>query len=202
MLTRGTFTFLILIASQLTLTTGTAVAQTTAVKTASAPSACAMIDTLMQDNDDFSNVLVGVDALLVSKQHRRMWAFMNGNSIKSYHVSIGQNPLGAKEIEGDMKTPEGTYRITSKNPQSKYYKALEISYPEKKDLARARELGASPGGDVMLHGLPVDTPEKRFAIYKNSTTRAWTRGCVAVENEEIDELYPKVSVGTPIVICP
>jgi murein L,D-transpeptidase YafK len=90
------------------------------------------------------------------------------------------------------------YVLDSRNPNSHFYKALHISYPSSKDIAAAKKLGVSPGGDIMLHGLP-----KKFAwLGKAHTLDDWTNGCIAVTNEEMDEIWKLVGLGTPIEIKP
>ncbi len=118
--------------------------------------------------------------------------------IKTYTVAIGQNPVGKKQYEGDKKTPEGNYIIFDKNPNSKYHKNLGISYPNEADKATAKRLGKPPGGDVKIHGCN----NKQTFIGKFQRWSDWTWGCVAVTNDEIDELYEHVSVGTPVTIMP
>lgn len=132
-----------------------------------------------------------VDRIVVNKERREM--LLRGESVlRSYRVSLGRQPLGHKEREGDGRTPEGRYVIDRRNPKSGYHLSLRISYPNPADRARARELGVEPGGDVMIHGL------------KDGVRREddWTQGCIAVTDEEMDEIWGLVREGTPIVINP
>jgi murein L,D-transpeptidase YafK len=142
------------------------------------------------------------DQLIVSKSERTLIAFANSQPIKSYSVALGQQPLGAKTQDGDLKTPEGQYYIEGKNPNSAYYLALQVSYPSTRDKAMAMVNGVKPGGQIMLHGFPVNAQERLFAEERHSTTKDWTQGCVAVTNNEIREIYKRVDVETPILICP
>jgi murein L,D-transpeptidase YafK len=106
--------------------------------------------------------------------------------------------VGPKQIQGDHKTPEGSYVISGKNPGSRFHLSLRISYPNPVDRARAGKLGASPGGDIMIHGLG-----REFAFLGALQWRTdWTDGCVAVTNEEIDEIWRLVPVGTRVEIQP
>jgi murein L,D-transpeptidase YafK len=108
------------------------------------------------------------------------------------------NPTGPKVRQGDHRTPEGSYVLDSRNPNSHFYKAFHISYPNSKDIAAAKKLGANPGGDIMLHGL-----SKEYAfVGKAQGLHDWTDGCIAVSNEEMDEIWTLVRVGTPIEIKP
>jgi murein L,D-transpeptidase YafK len=142
--------------------------------------------------------VAGIDRVVVYKHERRLVLLSQGKEIKQYKVALGGNPIGPKARQGDHRTPEGLYVLDSKNPNSHYYKAFHISYPNSRDVAAARKLGVSPGGDVMLHGLP-----KNYAwVGKSHALHDWTDGCVAVSNQEMDEIWRLVRVGTPIEIRP
>jgi len=139
-----------------------------------------------------------VDRVVVYKHDRKLVLLSRGTQVKSYRVALGGNPTGPKAQRGDHRTPEGSYVLDSRNPNSHFYKAFHISYPSSKDVAAAKKLGVRPGGDIMLHGLP-----KEYArVGKAHTLHDWTDGCIAVTNEEMDELWKLVPVGTPIEIKP
>jgi murein L,D-transpeptidase YafK len=139
-----------------------------------------------------------VDRVVVSKHDRTMVLLAQGKEIKSYRVALGSEPVGPKMRQGDHRTPEGSYVLDSRNANSHFYKAFHISYPGPKDLAAAKSLGAKPGGDIMLHGLP-----KRYEWFgKSQALHDWTDGCIAVSNDEMDEIWKLVRVGTPIEIKP
>jgi murein L,D-transpeptidase YafK len=139
-----------------------------------------------------------VDHVVVYKHDRKLVLLSRGMEVKSYRVALGGNPVGPKTQQGDHRTPEGSYVLDSRNPNSHFYKAFHVSYPNSKDIAAAKKLGFSPGGDIMLHGLP-----KEYAwVGKAHTLHDWTDGCIAVTNEEMDELWKLVPVGTPIEIKP
>lgn len=139
-----------------------------------------------------------IDSLVVLKSKRQLLAFYDGQLLKTYSIALGRQPIGAKEYEGDLKTPEGSYIINDKNPKSTYYKNLGISYPNAKDIAHARKLHRPAGGEIKIHGL------KNYMGLLGKFHRwfDWTLGCIAVQNSEIDELYNAVPVGTPIIIFP
>ena len=138
------------------------------------------------------------DKIVIVKSQRTMTLMKGNKTLKTYKVSLGTVPVGPKQIQGDHKTPEGNYVISGKNPGSRFHLSLHISYPSAADRARARTLGASPGGDIMIHGLG-----REFASLGPLQWRAdWTDGCVAVTNEEIDEIFPMVPVGTRVEIRP
>ncbi|WP_245945945.1 L,D-transpeptidase family protein [Flavobacterium magnum] len=130
------------------------------------------------------------------KSKRQLQAYSDGNLIKTYTIALGKNPVGHKVSEGDMKTPEGLYTINAKNPNSAYHKNLGISYPDDSDRAAAARLGKPPGGDIKIHGLR----NGRGYIGRFHRWTDWTHGCIAVTDDEIDELYDAVAVGTPITI--
>jgi murein L,D-transpeptidase YafK len=135
---------------------------------------------------------------VIVKSQRTMTLMGHGQVLRIYKVALGTKPLGAKEQAGDHKTPEGQYVIDSMNARSRFHLALHISYPNTVDRERARELGVDPGSDVEIHGLG------RAFFWLGSLHRRidWTDGCVAVTNSEIEEIWPLVSVGTPVEIRP
>ena len=138
------------------------------------------------------------DKVLIEKQARRLTLLSKGEVIKTYRIALGGNPVGPKEIQGDYKTPEGTYIIDSRNEDSAFHLSLHISYPNEKDRMRARELGASPGGDIMIHGL-----KNGFSwVGASHADVDWTDGCIAVTDEEIEEIYRFVPNGTVVEIRP
>lgn len=139
-----------------------------------------------------------VDKVLVHKRERRLTLVSKGQVIKTYKIALGGNPIGPKEREGDKKTPEGTYVIDSRNRDSQYHLSLHISYPSERDKKRAKELGVSPGGDIAIHGI-----KKGFAEVGDAHTGVdWTKGCIAVTDEEIEEIDRLVPDGTVIEILP
>ena len=141
---------------------------------------------------------IKIDKLIVLKSKREMYAFTNGKLIKTYKISLGRNPIGDKKYEGDKKTPEGLYYINDKNSNSGYHKNLGISYPNENDIEEAKQIGKPPGGEIKIHGLR----NKTGFIGKFHRWYDWTLGCIAVTNNEIDELYNVVNIGTPIEIRP
>jgi murein L,D-transpeptidase YafK len=141
---------------------------------------------------------IQIDKIVVNKSKREMLVYSNGELQKTYKISLGGQPIGHKEFEGDKKTPEGIYSINDKNPNSGYHKNLGISYPDKDDLENARQLGKPAGGDIKIHGI-----RNRIGfIGKFHRWFDWTLGCIAVTDREIDELYKSVKIGTRIEINP
>ncbi len=138
------------------------------------------------------------DRIIIVKSTRTMTLMRGGEVLKTYKVALGTQPVGAKERQGDGRTPEGDYVVDSRNARSQFHLALHISYPNANDRARARKLRVKPGGDIMIHGLPP-----AFAwVGAAHTARDWTLGCIAVTNQEIEEIWRLVPVGTPVRIGP
>lgn len=138
------------------------------------------------------------DRLLVEKSARRLTLLRNGKTLKVYRVALGGAPSGAKEYEGDQRTPEGIYSIDFHKPDSDYHLALHVSYPEPHDIERAAKEGLSAGSDIMIHGLP----NGRGWIGRFHRRSDWTAGCVALTDFEIEEVYRAVPDGTPIELRP
>ncbi|HEV7425616.1 MAG TPA: L,D-transpeptidase family protein [Thermoanaerobaculia bacterium] len=139
---------------------------------------------------------VPADKVLIQKSARQLTLLRNGKPLRVYHVSLGSNPKGAKEREGDGRTPEGLYTIDSRNAYSKYHLALHLSYPNAADRARARRLHVRPGGEIMIHGTP-----NRWRLLSVFFEHAdWTSGCIAVSDQEIEEIWKLVPNGTVVEI--
>lgn len=139
-----------------------------------------------------------VDKILIEKKERRLMLISKGEVLKTYKIALGGNPNGPKERQGDNKTPEGTYFIDSRNKDSRYHLSLHVSYPNERDKKRARELGVSPGGNIMIHGI-----KDGFSWVGDAHTEVdWTKGCIAVTDEEIEEIDKLVPKGTIVEIRP
>jgi murein L,D-transpeptidase YafK len=138
------------------------------------------------------------DSILILKKDHEMELLAGGKVIRTYKVALGRGGLAPKEREGDGRTPEGRYVIDSRNAASHYHKALHVSYPDAEDRKRAAKLGVSPGGAIMIHGLP----NGMGAIGAGHRLYDWTLGCIAVTDQEIDEIFELVPVGTPVEIRP
>jgi murein L,D-transpeptidase YafK len=136
------------------------------------------------------------DRILVVKSTHTMTLYAGGNVLKVYHVWLGRGPGNAKQKQGDNETPEGLYTINGRNAHSAAHLSLHISYPNAADRERARKLGADPGGDIMIHGLP---PGNDW-IKPGQQLADWTYGCIALTDAEMDEVWKLVPNGTPIEI--
>lgn len=139
-----------------------------------------------------------VDKVLVTKSDNKMYLIKNDKILKSYDISLGANPVGHKMQEGDMRTPEGSYLLIHKNDKSKFYRSITISYPNEQDVAHAKALGVDPGGGIVIHGFPNELGNVTGPFEPLN----WTEGCIAVRNNEMDELFALVALDTPIEIKP
>lgn len=138
------------------------------------------------------------DRVIVMKKDRTLTLMNRDKVLKVYKVALGGDPVGPKRMEGDHRTPEGTYILDRRNSKSKYYRSIHISYPSVEDRERAHNLGVSPGGDVMVNGLPSG-----FGwLGASHRAQDWTDGCIAVTDQEMDEIWNAVPDGTPIEIKP
>jgi murein L,D-transpeptidase YafK len=138
------------------------------------------------------------DRIIVNKKARTMELIHAGHVLKAYKIALGSEPIGPKTRQGDHRTPEGEYVIDRRNAQSQFHRSLHISYPNAADRDHARKLGVSPGGDIFIHGLP----NGYGFIGAAHRARDWTDGCVAVTNQEIEEIWELVDNGTPVEIRP
>jgi murein L,D-transpeptidase YafK len=138
------------------------------------------------------------DLLVVNKSERQLLAYSQGQLLRSYRVSLGRDPVGPKQREGDRRTPEGSYIIDHHNPASSFHRALHVSYSSAIDASRARSAGFEPGGEIMVHGIHNGLGW----IGRAHLLVDWTVGCVAVTDPEIEELYRIVPDGTRIEIRP
>lgn len=141
---------------------------------------------------------VTADKVLVYKSKRQLTLLNQNKPLKTYKISLGKQPVGRKVVEGDGRTPEGAYVIDRRKLRSSFHKALHISYPNAEDIAQAKAKGVSPGGDIMIHGLPNGLG----FIGNLQTKRDWTLGCIAVTNPEIEEIMRVVPDGTVVEIVP
>lgn len=128
------------------------------------------------------------DHILVEKAAHRMTLFSAGRPVRTYRVALGQGGLGPKRRQGDDKVPEGRYYITGRNPESDYHLSLRIGYPTLPQVLVAERRGIDLGGDIMIHGLPNGLG----SVGARHLETDWTRGCIAVTNDEIEEIWQLV----------
>lgn len=145
-------------------------------------------------------VLPEVERIEVRKAERTLTLWADGAPVHTITgIQLGDAPVGPKRFEGDERTPEGRYAIDWGNPGSAYHLSLHISYPDAADTARARDMGRSAGGMIMIHGQPNDLPGADLGA---RVPGDWTDGCIALANAEIELLWQAVPDGTPIDILP
>ncbi|MCK5854597.1 MAG: L,D-transpeptidase family protein [Sulfurovaceae bacterium] len=148
-----------------------------------------------------ANFSSGADKVIIKKSTRMLYLSSGGHIYKRFHVSLGTIPNGAKEVEGDFKTPEGKYILDWRQPSKKYNKSIHISYPNKKDKAHAKKMGASAGGMIMIHGTPSSWGLSPIGDWMPMLTD-WTEGCIAMSNDDLEEVWNQTSKGTPVIILP
>jgi murein L,D-transpeptidase YafK len=138
------------------------------------------------------------DRVIIEKAARRLTLQRGSEVLRTYKVALGGHPQGPKQCAGDSRTPEGTYVIDARNGQSRYHRALHISYPSPADRKAAKKRGCAPGGDIMIHGLM----NGYGWLGAGHRVRDWTQGCIAVTDAEIEEIWKLVPMGTPVEIRP
>lgn len=136
------------------------------------------------------------DSVVIEKRAHTLTLYHMGRAIRSYRVALGGQPVGDKVSAGDRRTPEGVFFIEDRNPNSLFHLSLRISYPDAAHRTRAQAMGVSPGGDIMIHGLP----NGRGSVGAAHRQTDWTNGCIALTDQEIEEIWNAVPVGTPVEI--
>ncbi len=139
-----------------------------------------------------------IDYILVEKSKRTIRVYHKNEELRCYNISLGKNPVGHKKCEGDCRTPEGVYEISHKKDPYKYYKALDLSYPNSEDRKAAQKRGVSPGGGVQIHGYE---PKYNWVSQQHPLLDA-TRGCILLTNPEMEQIFNATAVGTKIEIRP
>ncbi len=137
-----------------------------------------------------------VERIVIDKSERTLSLIQDGEEVRRYAVALGFAPTGAKERQGDGRTPEGTFLVDRRNDASRFHLSLGLDYPQAEDVARARAGGYFPGGDIFIHGQPEGV-DGRMIVAGD-----WTDGCVAVSNASIEEIWAVTPLGTPVEIVP
>ncbi len=150
--------------------------------------------------DTSSPKMATADEVVVDKSDRRLRLMKGGQVMREYRVALGKDPVGPKFREGDQRTPEGDYVLDWRNQRSNYYKALHVSYPNSDDRLRAEVAGFKPGGMIMIHGKPNYIHSS--TVLAEYDRLDWTNGCIAVNNNDMDEYWLAVFDGTRIRIVP
>ena len=138
------------------------------------------------------------DKVVVEKQDRKLHLMRNGEVFRTFDIALGIEPIGDKVQEGDFRTPEGTYRLDARNPDSDYFLSIRVSYPNTEDRREANAKGVDPGGQIMIHGQPNE-PTYSAAYYRTSD---WTNGCIAVSNSDMIDIWLMTPNDVPIEILP
>jgi len=138
------------------------------------------------------------DRVVVRKSARTLELYRGSELLRTYTIALGPTPQGHKQQEGDGRTPEGRYVLDYRNPGSSFHKSLHVSYPSAADTASARSRGVSPGGMIMVHGIK----NGMGFIGRLHRLFDWTDGCIAVTDQEMEEIWHAVPDGTPILIEP
>jgi murein L,D-transpeptidase YafK len=141
---------------------------------------------------------IRADTILIVKHERKLYLLRDNSLLRSYRIALGLSPAGAKEHEWDFRTPEGSYIIDFRQEHSHYFKALHISYPSAADLKRSAALHQRVGGDIFIHGEP-NQPTKPVSYYK---TRDWTNGCIALSDEDLQDVWNLTAGQTRVEIVP
>ena len=137
-----------------------------------------------------------VTQVVVNKGARQLLLLSGNTVLKAYRIGLGNEPIGHKQYEGDGRTPEGLYYIDRRNPNSRYHLSVGVSYPNPQDSAQAAALGRSPGGDIFIHGLG------REGRVQSKLRKDWTAGCIAVTDDDMEEIYSMLRRATPIYVMP
>ena len=134
--------------------------------------------------------------LVLKTEHKLLLLDGSNNVVGTYSVAIGRGGVEPKQHQGDHRSPEGLYLIDHHKRDSRFHRALHVSYPNDADRERARKLGLEPGGDIMIHGI------QNGLGWLGPLHRSldWTDGCIAVTDAEIEEIYAAVPDGTPVEI--
>jgi murein L,D-transpeptidase YafK len=142
--------------------------------------------------------LLEADEVIVIKHERKLYLMRQGEALKWFWIALGRHPIGQKTEIGDGRTPEGVYWIEGRDTSSDFYRAMWLSYPNSADRERAKQLGVSTGGGIMIHAVPKGyqptSPGERMID--------WTDGCIAVTNADMDEIWVRVPDGTRVEIRP
>lgn len=149
--------------------------------------------------------------IVVYKKDRKLELYSDKTLLRTYRIGLGFNPVADKQREGDGATPEGNFYVFVKNNKSAYYLSLGISYPNVEDAERGLRDGliTKAEHDAIVDAIRKQTAPPQYTklggliyIHGHGAKSDWTWGCVALENDDIKELYDAVSVGTPVTIKP
>ncbi len=159
--------------------------------------------------------------VVIQKSRNVLTLYKGMTPVKSYWAVFGKgHSRGDKRRKGDKRTPEGEFYICTLNHSERFYKFMGISYPglkhaekgfrqgmitqsEYQEILKAHRERRQPpwetelGGAIGIHGRMLGAAVRPGARLEN-----WTDGCIALNNEDVDEIYSVVSLGTPVIIMP
>ena len=138
------------------------------------------------------------ERIIVEKEKRKLHLIKDDEIFRTFKIALGISPVGDKQTEGDFKTPEGSYTLDTRNPNSDFFLSIHVSYPNSKDRREARVKGVPPGGQIMIHGQP-NKPTYSVAYYRKQD---WTNGCIAVSNSDMIDIWLMAPNDIPIEIRP
>lgn len=138
------------------------------------------------------------DRVMVRKAERKLYLLKGNAALRTFRVALGLQPEGHKFREGDFRTPEGSYELVERNPDSEFFLSIRVSYPSTLDVRRSRSKGYAPGGSIMIHGQP-NNPTHSPEYYRRTD---WTNGCIAVTNADMVDIWLMTARNTPIQILP
>jgi murein L,D-transpeptidase YafK len=147
---------------------------------------------------DSASEIEQANFVIVDKSERKLLLMSDNRVLKSIDISLGLAPKGHKSTEGDFRTPEGSYRLTERNPASEFFLSIKISYPNELDARQATLSGLEPGGQIMIHGQP-NKPKHTEDYYQITD---WTDGCIAVSNSDMVDIWLMTNSNTQIQILP
>lgn len=150
----------------------------------------------------FNRTLDGETYIIIDKSDYELQVYDAEGWYATYPVVFGNKSLGDKMMEGDRKTPEGSYKIVAKRPHEKWDKIMLIDYPTKADVAKFNERKAKGlipktakiGNGIGIHGT-WDRDDMAVDYFQN-----WTNGCISLKRTEMDELYEMIPIGTKVTI--
>jgi len=141
----------------------------------------------------------------VDKSERRFAVYVSDSLLKTYPCVLGEKPLGDKMMQGDRKTPEGTFGFRSKRVHDKWHAFVWVDYPNAESRRRFAQRkrdglianGKDIGGEIGIHGVPAGMD------HWITEGVDWTWGCIALRNDDLDEIYPHIQPGrTTMVVVP
>ena len=147
--------------------------------------------------------------IIVNKTRRKLYLLSQGKVVRIYPISLGFDPVNDKVKQGDGRTPEGRFYVCTKNPKSRFYLSLGISYPDLEDAERGLKQGLITREEyekivwAIKHGKKPPWSTRlggAICIHGGGVAWNWTEGCIALNNKDMKELFSLISPGTPVII--